>query len=191
LSHANANAALTPCQRLRIARLIIDDGWPIRYAAMYFHVAWPTAKRWADRYTAMGEAGMQDRSSRPHRSPNRTNPDLVKKIVALRWRKRLRPVGIGGQLRLPASTVHAVLTRCRVNRLHHIDIRTGEIVRRYEHDHPGSLSTSTSKSSATSPTVVVGDTSVASKALRTGLRHPESPAASTAAHSWALRSCTP
>jgi hypothetical protein len=87
----------------------------------------------------MGEAGMQDRSSRPHRSPNRTSPYLVRKIVALRWRKRLGPVGIAGPLGMPASTVHAVLTRCRVNRLHHIDIRAGEIVRRYEHDHPGSM----------------------------------------------------
>ena len=137
LSHANA--ALTPRQRVRIARLIVDDGWPIRHAALFFHVSWPTAKRWADRYAAMGPEGMQDRSSRPHRSPNRTSPDLVKRIVALRWRKRLGPVGIAGQLGIPASTVHAVLTRCRVNRLHHIDVRTGEIVRRYEHDHPGSM----------------------------------------------------
>jgi transposase InsO family protein len=32
-----------------------------------------------------------------------------------------------------------VLVRCRLNRLSHIDIRTGEPIRRYEHDHPGSL----------------------------------------------------
>jgi transposase InsO family protein len=40
---------------------------------------------------------------------------------------------------MPASTVHAVLTRCRINRLSHIDRATGEPLRRYEHDHPGSL----------------------------------------------------
>jgi hypothetical protein len=33
LSHANA--ALTPRRRLRIACLIVDDGWPIRHAALY------------------------------------------------------------------------------------------------------------------------------------------------------------
>ncbi|WIB64034.1 MULTISPECIES: IS481 family transposase [unclassified Curtobacterium] len=136
---SHANAALTPRQRLRIGRLIVDDGWPVRHAALFFHVSWPTAKRWADRYAAMGAEGMHDRSSRPHRSPNRTRPELVKKVVALRWRKRLGPVGIGGQLGMPASTVHAVLTRCRVNRLHHIDIRTGELVRRYEHERPGAM----------------------------------------------------
>jgi transposase InsO family protein len=40
---------------------------------------------------------------------------------------------------MPASTVHAVLVRCRINRLSHIDRVTGEPIRRYEHPHPGSL----------------------------------------------------
>lgn len=37
------------------------------------------------------------------------------------------------------STVHAVLVRCRINRLSGIDRVTGEPIRRDEHDHPGSL----------------------------------------------------
>ena len=52
---------------------------------------------------------------------------------------RLGPVQIGGRLGLPASTVHAVLVRCRINRLSRIDRVTGEPIRRYEHPHPGSL----------------------------------------------------
>jgi hypothetical protein len=40
---------------------------------------------------------------------------------------------------VPAWTVHAVLVRCRLNRLSHIDIRTGEQIWRYEHGHPDSL----------------------------------------------------
>ena len=35
--------------------------------------------------------------------------------------------------------MHAVLVRCRINRLSHIDRRTGEPICRYEHDHPGAL----------------------------------------------------
>ncbi|TFD83708.1 IS481 family transposase, partial [Cryobacterium lactosi] len=136
---SHANAALTPIQRLRIGRLIVDDGWPVAHAAVFFHVSWPTAKRWADRYAAMGRDGMADRSSRPHHSPAKTRPDLVRKVVHLRWKKRLGPVGIGARLGMPASTVHAVLTRCRLNRLRHVDVRTGEPVRRYEHEKPGSL----------------------------------------------------
>ena len=46
---------------------------------------------------------------------------------------------IGDRLGLPASTVHAVLVRCRLNRLSHIDRATGEPIRRYEHEHPGDL----------------------------------------------------
>ncbi|OMH36125.1 transposase, partial [Tersicoccus sp. Bi-70] len=98
-----------------------------------------TAKKWAKRYRAEGPAGMADRSSRPHRSPTRTPSHLVRRIVSLRWRHRIGPVQIGARVGVPASTVHAVLVRCRLNRLSRIDRVTGEPLRRYEHDHPGSL----------------------------------------------------
>jgi transposase InsO family protein len=136
---SHANAALAPIQRLRIARLIVDEGWPVAHAAVFFHVSWPTAKRWATRYVAMGRDGMADRSSRPHRSPNQTSQELVRKVVHLRWKKRLGPVAIGAKVGMPASTVHAVLVRCRLNRLHHVDVRTGEPIRRYEHESPGAM----------------------------------------------------
>ena len=135
----HANAVLTPRGRLMLARRVVDEGWPIVRAAEHFHVSWPTAKRWAVRYAAMGKAGMTDRSSRPHHSPNRTPGPVVRRIVELRWRHRLAPLAIASRLSMPASTVHAVLVRCRLNRLSHIDLRTGEVIRRYEHDRPGSL----------------------------------------------------
>jgi transposase InsO family protein len=136
---SHANAALTPRARLRLARLIVDQGWPVARAAERYDVSWPTANRWAQRYRLAGPAGMADRSSRPHRSPRRTPPPTVRAIVALRWRHRLGPVGIGARLGVSASTVHAVLVRCRLNRLSHVDRRTGEPIRRYEHDRPGAL----------------------------------------------------
>ncbi|MBF9127395.1 IS481 family transposase, partial [Plantactinospora sp. S1510] len=136
---SHANAALTPRARLRLARLIVDEGWPVARAAERYDVSWPTAKRWADRYVEYGPAGMADRSSRPRRSPSRTPLPVVRKIVHLRWKQRLGPVQIAGRLNMAASTVHAVLTRCRVNRLSHIDRATGEPVRRYEHPHPGAM----------------------------------------------------
>ena len=136
---SHRNAALTPVQRLRLARLIVDEDWPVAHAAVYFHVSWPTAKRWAERYAIAGPAGMDDRSSRAHRVANRTPAPLVRKVVHLRWKKRLGPVAIGAKLGMPASTVHAVLTRVKLNRLHHVDVRTGEPVRRYEHEYPGSM----------------------------------------------------
>lgn len=136
---SHGNAALTPRQRLRVARLIIDDGWTVAAAADYFRISWPTAAKWARRYVELGPDGMADRSSRAHSHPNQTPQALVKKIVHLRIKKRLGPVQIAGRLGMPASTVHAVLVRCRLNRLTHVDVKTGEPARRYEHDYPGSL----------------------------------------------------
>ena len=140
MSHAtHANAALTPRARLRLAQLVVDGGWPTARAAERYDVSWKTAAKWAARYRTEGAAGMADRSSRPHRQPSRTPAPVVRKIVHLRWKHRLGPVQIGDRLGLPASTVHAVLVRCRLNRLTHIDRATGEPIRRYEHERPGDL----------------------------------------------------
>jgi transposase InsO family protein len=140
MSHAtHANAALTPRARLRLARLVVDQGWSIPRAAERYDVSWRTAKKWADRYRSEGPTGMADRSSRPHRQPHRTPQPVVRKIVHLRWKQRLGPVEIGDRLGMPSSTVHAVLVRCRLNRLTHVDRATGEPIRRYEHERPGDL----------------------------------------------------
>jgi len=88
----HANAALTPRMRLRLARAVVEDGWTVSYAAAVFQVAYPTAKRWAERYRLAGAAGMVDRSSRPHHCPRRTPRPLVRRIVHLRWKQRLGPV---------------------------------------------------------------------------------------------------
>jgi transposase InsO family protein len=140
MSHAtHSNAALTPRARLRLARLIVDHDWSPARAAERYDVAWRTAVKWADRYRTEGPAGMNDRSSRPHHQPNRTPAPVVRKIVHLRWKQRLGPVEIADRLGMASSTVHAVLVRCRLNRLTHVDRAAGEPMRRYEHDHPGDL----------------------------------------------------
>lgn len=62
MPHAtHPNAALTPRARLRLARLIVDQGWSIPRAAERYDVSWRTAKKWADRYEFEGPAGMVDR----------------------------------------------------------------------------------------------------------------------------------
>ena len=122
---SHANAALTPRHRLRLARLVVEENRSVVYAARLFNLSWPTAKRWTDRYAAMGPDGMEGWSSRPHHMPTKTPQDQVRKVVHLRWKKRLEPVAIGAKLDTPPSTVHAVLTRCHLNKLHHVDVRTG------------------------------------------------------------------
>lgn len=81
---SHPNAVLPPRHRLKVARLVVDDGWPISEVAARFQVSWPTVKRWVDRYLA-GES-MQDRTSRPQRSPNRTPKAVTKRCVSLRQR---------------------------------------------------------------------------------------------------------
>ncbi|MCU1606461.1 MAG: transposase [Modestobacter sp.] len=139
---SHANAALTPRHRLKLARLIVEEGWPVSHAAAAFQVSWPTANRWAQRYRQAGAEGMADRSSRPHRSPRRTPQPVVRQIVHLRWKQRLGPVEIAARVGLAPSTVHQVLRRCRLHRLSHVDRATGEPVRRYETTGPGLCCTS-------------------------------------------------
>lgn len=136
---SHVNAVLTPRTRLRLAKLVVEDGWTYAAAAKMFMVAPRTAKKWADRYRCEGAGAMTDRSSRPRTSPTRTPARLVRRIVALRWRQRLGPVQIAARLGISASTVYAVLVRCRINRLCWIDRVTAEPLRRYEHPYPGSL----------------------------------------------------
>ena len=134
---SHANAALTPRARLRVARLVVDQGVPIVEVAARFQCSWPTVKRWAARYAA-GEP-MTDRSSRPRTMPGKTPAAVTRRIVSLRLRKRLGPVQLAAHVGVAPSTAHRVLTRCRLNRLAHVDRATGEPVRRYEHDRPGAL----------------------------------------------------
>jgi hypothetical protein len=48
-------------------------------------------------------------------------------------------VEIAARVGLAPATVYAVLRRCRLHRLSHLDRITGEPIRRYEHDRPGAL----------------------------------------------------
>jgi transposase InsO family protein len=140
MSHAtHANAALTPRARLKMARLIVDHDWPPSRAAERFMTSWKTAKKWAERYALEGPAGMTDRSSARHTQARKTPQPVVRKIVHIRLKQRLGPVEIAHKLGMSSSTVHAVLVRCRINRLTYLDRVSGEPIRRYEHERPGDL----------------------------------------------------
>jgi hypothetical protein len=42
---SHANAALTVRHRLKVAQLVVDQGYPISEVAARFQVSWPTVKR--------------------------------------------------------------------------------------------------------------------------------------------------
>ncbi|ALO92410.1 Integrase, catalytic region [Streptomyces hygroscopicus subsp. limoneus] len=133
------NAPLTETGRLRLARCVVEDGWPLRRAAERFQVSPTTAQRWAERYRQFGEAGMSDHSSRPRTSPRRTPTRTERRIIKVRVLRRWGPARIAHLLHLVPSTVHRVLTRYRLARLAHLDRATGRVIRRYERDRPGEL----------------------------------------------------
>lgn len=133
---SRAHAALTPRARLRVAQLVVDQGYPISEVAARFQCSWPTVKRWAGRY-ARGES-MSDRSSRPRHCPHKTPDRVAARVVSLRLRLREGPVQLAARTGIAPSTVHRIWTSARLNRLSHVDRATGEPVRRYEHDHPPS-----------------------------------------------------
>lgn len=133
------NAPLSATGRLRLARCVVEEGYPLRRAAERFNVSVTTAARWAGRYRAEGQAGMVGRSSRPYSSPRRTPTRTERRIIKLRVGKRLGPARIASRLGLNPATVHRVLVRYGVNRLAHMDRATGRVIRRYEHEAPGDL----------------------------------------------------
>src|SRR5687768_9063014 len=94
---------------------------------------------WWRRYQAEGIAGLEDRSSRPRRSPTKTKASIERRVVALRRRRGLGPARIAGILNMPASTVHRVLVRHGLNRLDHLDRVTRAPIRRIVMSRPGEL----------------------------------------------------
>ena len=126
------NAPLSETGRLRLARCVVDDGWSLRRAAERFQVSVTTAARWAARYRALGDAGMADRSSRPHCSPGQTPTRTERRIIKVRVVRRWGPARIGYLLGLHPSTVHRVLARYGMAKLRWLDRPTGRVIRRME-----------------------------------------------------------
>ena len=132
------NAKLTPAGR-RILVERIAAGRPVAHVAAEMGVARETAYRWWRRWLAEGDAGLQDRSSRPHHSPRQVPGRVEQRIERLRRRRNLGPARIAHQLHMSSSTVYRVLRRLRLNRLAWLDRPSGQVIRRFEHERPGDL----------------------------------------------------
>jgi len=134
------NAPLTVEGRRRMVRCVVDGGWSVTATAERFQVDAKTVRKWRDRWLCDGDAGLWDRSSRPHRSPNRTPRPLQRRVIRLRLRRRWGADHIGFEVGLAASTVQNILNRAGVGRLDRGDRATNrQPVRRYQRDTPGEL----------------------------------------------------
>ena len=135
---AHRNARLTEFGRLLLVQRITELGWPPAQSAESLGVSRATAYKWLGRYRQHGQAGLADRSSRPHRCPHALPASQVRRVLAARRRRRQGPPRLGSHLAMPRSTVYGVLRRHHMSRLAHTDRPSGAVVR-YERERPGEL----------------------------------------------------
>ena len=132
---SHENARTTPHSRMLIVERLAS-GWTAAAVALALGTSPRTVRKWRDRFAAEGEAGLRDRSSRPHHSPSRLSPSAEAEIAALR-RQRLSSPAIARQLGRPVSTVGHALRRLGLGPLAALD-PPREVIR-YEREHPGEL----------------------------------------------------
>jgi transposase InsO family protein len=132
--HCHPNAALTPRGRAKVFAAV-EAGMTVSAACLAFGVSRRCYYRWLPRWQTHGQAGLVDRSSRPHHSPQRLSLVDEVRIVTLRKRLGWGADRIGAVLGLPVSTVHRVLDRQGLI----VRTREREPVVRYEHEHAGDL----------------------------------------------------
>lgn len=129
------NARLTAhCRALLVDRVL--KGVKKHLVAYQFGVSIVTVDKWLRRYRAEGPGGLEDRSSRPRRSPAATAQELQLAVLALR-RQRLTLVAIAQQLSLSRATVARICVRAGMNRLSRLE--PAPAVLRYERARPGEL----------------------------------------------------
>jgi transposase InsO family protein len=129
------NARTTPLGRRMMMRRLAE-GWTVRAVAAAFAVDPTTVRKWRRRFASGGDAGLLDRSSRPHRSPRRLDETSEAEIEALR-RERLSGPAIALKLGRPVSTVGRVLRRRGLGRLAALEPKPQPI--RYQRQRPGEL----------------------------------------------------
>lgn len=129
------NARTTRRSRMLMVQRLAS-GWSVAAVAEAQGVTVRTVRKWRERFAAAGEAGLADRSSRPHRSPSRLTAQAEEEILALRRQRLTGPV-ISRRLGRPLSTVGVVLRRHGLGRLSALDPRPPII--RYQRETPGEL----------------------------------------------------
>jgi transposase len=134
----HARGTLTVAGRLLLVERVLELGWTVTMAAEAQGCSAATGYKWLRRFRAEGHGGLQDRSSRPHRSPTRLSHAREQAILQRRGSTLEGPHQIAWALGEAPSTVHRVLRRLGAPRLADIDRPTRTVVR-YERERPGEL----------------------------------------------------
>lgn len=133
--NVHENAKLTARGREQMVRRVVS-GEAVCAVADALCVSRRTIWKWVRRYRQEGLAGLQDRSSRPHRTRAPTPSATIDDVIALR-RQRLTGKHIAAKTGLSRSTVSRILRRAHLSRMQ--DLSPPEPVRRYEHKAPGDM----------------------------------------------------
>ena len=134
------NASTTPRSRMLMVERL-RDGWPVAAVAAAHGVDPKTVRKWRDRFLVEGDTGLEDRSSRPRRSPNRTPLSCRRQVLALRRDHRWGAAHIAFEVGIAPSTVQSILRAAGQGRLDQGDRATSSRPRpqRYERERPGEL----------------------------------------------------
>ncbi len=135
---AHRRARLTVFGRQLLVDRVETDGWSVARAAEAAGVSRQTATKWLCRYREAGADGLEDRSSRPQRSPRSLPDEQVAAILAGRHELGVGPHRLAPVLGVPRSTIGDVLRRHGLSRLADRDRPTG-IPIRYVRERPGEL----------------------------------------------------
>lgn len=135
--NVHKNAKLTPTGRGLVVDRVLIQGRPVRVVGREMGVSARTVLKWIHRYEAQGDAGLEDRSSRPHRSPRRLARRKVRLIERLRQRRRWTGREIARAMGLAVSTVSLWLRRLGLGRLRSLQEKAESV--RYERERPGEL----------------------------------------------------
>ena len=105
--NTHKNARLTPRGRERMVALVAGGQTP-KTVGQAVGVCPRTVRKWVKRFEAEGQAGLQDRSSRPRRLRRPTPPATVERIEALR-RSRLTGKAIAAETAVSPATVSRIV----------------------------------------------------------------------------------
>ena len=130
------HARLTVYSRAQLAKSVVEGRLSLSEAAAERGLSRQSASKWVRRYREGGLAGLQDRSSRPHRSPRRVGPEQVERVERLR-RERWTGVRIAQATGLSRTTISRILTRLKLNKVKMLEPKIPIV--RYEHAAPGDL----------------------------------------------------
>lgn len=132
--NSHQNARLTWIGRIRLIGRIEAMG--LQAAACESGVSERTASKWKARHAAEGEAGLQDRTSRPHHIRSALSESERAQALALR-QQRLTLRDVADALGRPYATVRRYLAACGLSRLPPIE--TPPAIVRYERARPGEM----------------------------------------------------